>query len=222
MTYVVLLAAITMINSRGALGFAVVLTAVLMIDSIIRWKKHYLEILLIYMTAIALVACLVASIPEFKNLFSRFFEEQYDLNGRDVIWEIIIKDAFANTKQLIIGGSTIYLFKLSPILNVFHGNTFLLAHSTFFTYFATLGVVGIGLYLVHSGTTILQTFRYFEKDDRLLLLIIVILGITYGIIDNTNFEFVYSLPLIFIMATGVKKNQPMIVVGENKKLQVRK
>lgn len=221
-TYIVLLAAITMINSRGALGFAVVLTIVLMIDSIIRWKKHYLEILLIYMTVIAVVACLIASIPEFKNLFSRFFEEQYDLNGRDVIWEIILNDTFSNKTQLIIGGSTIYLFKLSPILNVFEGNTFLLAHSTFFTYLATLGILGIILFVVHSGTSILQTFKYFENDDRLLLLIIVILGVTYGIIDNTNFEFVYSLPLILIMATGAKKNQPMIVVGENKKLQVRR
>ena len=222
-TYVALLFIIATTNSRGALGFAVALTIVLMIESIVRWKKHYLEITLIYTTVVALVLCLISTVPEFKSLFSRFFEQKLNLNGRDIIWSTIINDTLINASpvRFIFGGSTPYLFALSPSLNVFEGNTFLLCHSTFFTYLALMGILGCLLFVAHSGMQLLTTFRYFKQDERLLVLILVVLGITYGIIDNTTFEFVYSLPLILIFSTGVRDKEA-IFVFENKKFQVKR
>lgn len=221
-TYIAVFACVSLVNSRGTLGFSAVLTMVLMIDSLMRFKKYFLELLLCYAVAIFIIYALIITVPEIKNLFSRFFDEQYNLNGRDVIWDYVIKDTFTTPIRITFGGSTIFLFEMSPLMNNFPGNTFLLCHSTFFTYLACLGVVGIFVFVAHSTTQLYQCFKYFKSDDRLILLIVVILGITYGIIDNTNFEFVYSIPLIFLMATGAKENQPMLVVGENKRLQVIK
>ncbi|MEG2342259.1 MAG: hypothetical protein RSB95_03945 [Bacilli bacterium] len=194
---------IFIINSRGGQGAIFGIIIFMVIYPFSRYKNNIIKIKLSSILMIcSLILCsiliLFPQIIEFT--FKRLIEEGVGPNGRVEIYEEILPTIFGSPLRTFFGGSTIYLYDVSPLLNVNKGVTFFLCHNTFLTFFATLGLLGVVAFFLHEFELIYDVYKYNKGEERTLLLVLLAYTFLLGLIDNTQFELSFSIPLIIIFA----------------------
>lgn len=209
-------------NSRGAQASLMVLILFMLIYTIIKFKKHYILILEIYTFLFIATICLVICFPSVLKAFTRLFEEGVSLNGRNDIYNAVFNEIFSNPIKAIFGGSTTFLYDLSPIYNVNPGNTFLLCHNTYVTAIAATGILGLVGLIIHQFEMFYDVVKYTKNDERNILLVLLAFAVLFGLIDNAQFELSFSIPLIVVFANMPYKKGALLGYKLKENIQVNK
>lgn len=173
-----------------------------------KYKKHYIKIMELYLLILIFGFIMVSIFPQCLYIFERFVTNGFDSNGRDIIYNEVIKHTFSNSLYTLLGGSTTYLYQLgSDLYGLNAGTTFVLAHNTYVTALAIGGIFGLIALIIHQINMIYKTIRYVKGDSKYFLLAYLIIIILLGCIENSEFAFSVSIPLILIFADiPYKKN----------------
>ncbi|MEG0995200.1 MAG: O-antigen ligase family protein, partial [Bacilli bacterium] len=192
---------IYLINSRGGQGAIICITLFMVVYTFYKFKKATIKMSGIFMSIGALICLILICFPSIIDfVFERLMEEGVDPNGRDAIYKEVLTTIFNNPIKTVVGGSTTYLYDLSPIYNVNQGITFFLCHNTLISFIATLGLLGVIAFFLHEFELIYDVYKYNKGEERTLLLVLLAYTFLLGLIDNTQFELSFSIPLIIIFA----------------------
>ena len=192
---------VLMSDSRGG-QISVALLTFALIFVIIKPSKHYLiKFGILIIASVISFFILYNNIPRLKESIDRLIELGSNVTGRDVFWKWIIEYTYTESKHVLFGGSTSYLFELYAKFN----NTtkvigIWLCHNTFMTALAMGGTLGLIAVILHYGEAIIGAFKC-TGDKNWMILSLIFFGLVHGMIDNTFFNPMYTIPHIFILSS---------------------
>lgn len=184
-----------------------------------KFKKYYIQIMQIYLAILILAGIIISIYPNILHVLERLIQEGTDLNGREMLYDLVIKHTFSNNFYTIFGGSTQYLYQLTIDAEFkYLQTTFMLAHNTYITALAFGGMLGLLTLIYHQINLIYKTIKYAKDDLKYFMLMYLVIIYLLGIIENSQFSFAVSIPLILLFADlPYKKN---IYVGYKYKINL--
>lgn len=169
------------------------------------WRNYLLSLV-----GLALVATLaIIFVPSIRESVIRLFELGLDLTDREVFWGWVFDYVFKEPKHFLLGGSPAYLFELFPAFKngIYHqeitGIGLWLCHNTFVTVLAVGGFLGLLVIIFHFVEAVFGAFKQGRKVGMVLFALLFV-GFVHGLIDNTFFNVLYTLPYLFVFSNYQK------------------
>lgn len=165
----------------------------------------------------SLILLAVVFIPSVNEALLRTLKMGDDLSGREGIWKTALSYL---TMDYPLGGSMSSLFEMYVKYGGRGAVGIWLCHNTLFTLLASIGIIGVIMYLYHLVEVFYSamSYKYLIKNAVIYFLLV---GLIHGLVDNTFFSITYMLPYILIMSSADFSSLPKTFLVRLKKSSIK-
>ena len=166
-------------------------------------NKKVCRISTLSLAVILFVVCLAFS-DEIATVFVEFKNKGFDNNGRFYLWEYAW-NCFKSSPVFGIG-----FFSYDPTTYVASDFTPRLAHNTLLQLLSSMGVFGLGSYLVYRGFTLAPFFKK-PRFEKIILMLSEAVLVGESLLDNFIFwfspTFVYNIIIVIAFMYCEQENE---------------